>query len=89
MAHFWLKYLEIKCQYFECGLGYHTEVLQYLEVLSSNWFLSIHISSEQLLAQLIKLLIKTWANFLRNQLEEIYSGTVRILWFPKLVETHN
>ncbi len=34
------------------------EILPYQEVLSSNWFLSIHIKSERFLAQLFKLLFK-------------------------------
>jgi hypothetical protein len=34
------------------------ETLLYREVSSSNWFLTIHINSEQLLAQLNKLLFK-------------------------------
>ncbi len=51
-------------------------------LITSDWFLSIHISSEQFLAQLIKFLFKHVGRLFlqKNKLEEIFSGT-EIIWF--------
>jgi hypothetical protein len=45
----------------------------YREILSSNWFLLIQITSEQFLAELS---LNIWASFLRNQMELIFPGTL-------------
>jgi hypothetical protein len=48
-------------------------------LLPFNCIMSIHISSEQLLAYYINCPLNMWASFMRNHLEVIFPGALTLL----------